>query len=253
MPVLRLGIIVAFCATTIATAAIVRAQSAQPDSQVKTGAGLSPNEEKAGGGNPDAALEITPRSGTSVAPADNSANSSSSDSGDLTGPPEQELPALPTSGPPTSMLAYGAPPRPNLPYLGISVQQIESHSTPGRDVEGLEIVSIDPDSPAERAGLKGRGAMTKLGASGATAGALMAPLDIALMPLLKKTGQLGQTGDLIVAIDDRRVAGEVDLQTALADSKPGDTIYLTVVRLGGDGARKTLKIPVRLANPVSAP
>ena len=81
----------------------------------------------------------------------------------------------------------------------------------------------------------------------------MAPLDIALMPLLKKTGQLGQTGDLIVAIDDRRVAAEVDLETALGDAKPGDTIYLTVVRLAGDGAHKTIKVPVRLAQPVSVP
>jgi len=95
--------------------------------------------------------------------------------------------------------------------------------------------------------------MTKLGASGATAGALMAPLDIALMPLLKKTGQLGQTGDLIVAIDDRRVAGEADLQTALGDSKPGDTIYLTVVRLASNGAHKTIKIPVKLGNPSPDP
>jgi S1-C subfamily serine protease len=94
--------------------------------------------------------------------------------------------------------------------------------------------------------------MTGLGASGATAGALLAPLDIALMPLLKKTGQLGETGDLIIAVDDRRVTGEVDLETALADSKPGDTIYLTVVRAGTNGTHQTIKTPVKLASPLSA-
>jgi S1-C subfamily serine protease len=146
-----------------------------------------------------------------------------------------------------------AAPRPLLPYLGLSVQRIESRSKRGGKVVGLEIVSVDPNGPAERAGLKGRGGMTRLGASGATAGALMAPLDVALLPLLKKTGQLGQTGDLIVAIDDRRVTDEVDLETALDDSKPGDTIYLTVLRLGTDGTHQTLKIPVKLGNPVSAP
>jgi S1-C subfamily serine protease len=66
------------------------------------------------------------------------------------------------------------------------------------------------------------------------------------MPILKKTGQLGHAGDLIVAIDDRRVVEEQDLETALANSRPGDTIYLTVVRLSSDGAHKTIKIPVKL-------
>ena len=75
----------------------------------------------------------------------------------------------------------------------------------------------------------------------------MAPLDIALMPLLKKTGQLGETGDLIVAIDDRRVTGEEDLETALSDCKPGDTIYLTVRRLANDRSHKTIKLPVKRA------
>jgi S1-C subfamily serine protease len=73
------------------------------------------------------------------------------------------------------------------------------------------------------------------------------------MPLLKKTGQLGQPGDLIVAIDDRRVVGEADLETALGDSKPGDTIYLTVVRLASNGTRRTMKLPVKLGEPPPAP
>jgi len=94
--------------------------------------------------------------------------------------------------------------------------------------------------------------MTKLGASSATAAALMAPLDIAVMPLLKRTGQLGQTGDLIVAIDDRRVARETDLQTALAESRPSDTIYLTILRLATDGAHKTIKFAVKLGNETAA-
>ena len=166
---------------------------------------------------------------------------------------EDELPPVPTSGPPSSMVSVSSAPLRPLPYLGISVHRIESHSTPGRDVEGLEIVSVDPGSPAAHAGLRARGSMTTLGASGATAGALIAPLDLALMPLLKKTGQLGQAGDLIVAIDDRRITGEVDLQAALNDLKPGDTIYLTVVRPGRNGARETLRVPVRLANSAGGP
>jgi hypothetical protein len=199
----------------------------------------------------DAALEIAPR-GVATLPQERPLPAPTPAGAGIFSAPEEELPPVPTSGPPSSMLSSNAP-SPALPYLGLSVQQIDSHSTPGRSVEGLEIVSVDPGSPADIAGLKGRTAMSTLGASGATAGALVAPLDIAVMPLLKKTGQLGQTGDLIVAIDDRRVTSEVDLATALADSKAGDTIYFTVLRAGNGGAHRTVKIPVKLGKLPSAP
>jgi hypothetical protein len=250
MGVRKNWLIGAICAVTLASGAKVRAQTAIPNSPPKPlGQPLSPNENKGAGGNSDAALEIPARNGSP--PTDVSPAAIPTDSGEFFNSGEQELPPVPTSGPPPSMLS--AAPTQVLPYLGVSVQRVESHSTPGRDIDGLEIVSVDPDSPAQRAGLHGRRGMTELGASGATAGALIAPLDIALMPLLKKTGQLGQTGDLIVAIDDRRVSGEVDLETALAHSQPGDTVYLTVVRLANDSTHQTVKIPVKLGNPVPAP
>ena len=247
----RTPLVMVLCAGAIASAVNVAAQSATPRSQLRPlGQAASQNQNTGASGNPDTALEIAPQ-GSPPPPVEPSPVSIPGDSGDLTNPPQQELPPVPTNGPPSSMVSKDS--RQPLPYLGIAVQRIESHSTPGRDIEGLEIVSIDPHSPAENAGLKGRRAMTRLGASGATAGALMAPLDIALMPLLKKTGQLGQTGDLIIAIDDRRVTGEVDLATALGGSKPGDTIYLTVVRHASEGAQKTIKVPVRLGNSAPGP
>ena len=135
------------------------------------------------------------------------------------------------------------------PYLGLSVQFIRSDATPGREVRGLEVVGVDADSPAERAGLHARGTMTKVGATGATAGALMPPLDLLVMPLLEKSGQLGAPGDLIIAIDDQRIESEVDLETVLDASKPGVTVYFTVVRTIQDGSHETLKIPVKLGDP----
>jgi hypothetical protein len=243
------GLRAALCLVALAAAANALAQTAVSDSLQPPIRASEQTQKPAAGVNSDATLEIAPRGGPQK-PTEGPSDSIPTDSGNFANPPESELPPVPTSGPPSSMVS--TVPRPSLPYIGLSVQRIESHSTPGRDVVGLEIVSVDHDSPAERAGLKGRGGMTKLGASGATAGALMAPLDIALMPLLKKTGQLGHAGDLIVAIDDRRVTGELDLATALGASKPGDTIYLTVVR-SGPGGTDTIKIPVKLGTPVSSP
>jgi S1-C subfamily serine protease len=138
---------------------------------------------------------------------------------------------------------------PKRPYLGMSIQYIQSDATPGREVRGLEVVGVDPDSPAERAGLHPRGTMTNVGATGATAGALVPPLDLVVMPLLEKSGQLGAPGDLIIAIDDQRINGEADLQDVLDQSKPGDTIYFTVVRSTKGGGHDTLKVPVKLGDP----
>jgi len=134
------------------------------------------------------------------------------------------------------------------PYLGIGVQSIYSDDRPGRVVAGLEIVSVDRNSPAAIAGLRGRGQMTAVGESGATVGAMMPPLNLFVMPLLKKTGSLGEGGDLIVAIDDRRVTNDFDLQSELEALKPGDTIYLTVVRAAHDGPQQTLKVPIKLGD-----
>jgi hypothetical protein len=138
-----------------------------------------------------------------------------------------------------------------LPYLGLSVQYIVANDVPGKTVRGLEVVGVDPNSPAETAGVRARGPLTKLGASGATAGALMPPLDLVLMPLLKKAGKLGADGDLIIAIDDTRVESENDLKMALETSRPGDLLYLTVVRPHLDGLHETLKLPVKLGQPRS--
>lgn len=136
-----------------------------------------------------------------------------------------------------------------LPYLGLSVQYIISDDDPRRRVQGYEVVGVDPGSPAEAAGLHAHGALNTLGATGATLGAFAPPLDLIVMPLLKKAGKLGADGDLIVAIDDNRVLTPDDLGTALAALKPGDIMYFTVVRPHPDGSHDTLKVPVKLGRP----
>src|SRR6266851_3868955 len=66
---------------------------------------------------------------------------------------------------------------------------------------------------------------------------------------LGRTGAMGQGGDLIVAVDDKRVRDQGDLENAMARLKPGDTMYLTVIRPSGTDERaphQTLKIAVKV-------
>ena len=138
-----------------------------------------------------------------------------------------------------------------LPYIGISVVYTTSIRD-GQQVTGLEVTEVDPNSPAERAGLKTPTPRSTLGATGETTGELLGPLDSALKPLLVKSGQLGEDGDLIVAIDDHRVTGDSDLPDRLARLHPGDIIYLTVLRQQRGGVYKTVKLPVTLGAPRNA-
>ncbi|HVB82949.1 MAG TPA: PDZ domain-containing protein [Candidatus Binataceae bacterium] len=137
------------------------------------------------------------------------------------------------------------------PYLGITVLYTVS-TRDGQQVGGLEVMDVDADSPASRAGLKARTPMSEIGASGATVGELLGPLDAAMRPLLAKTGQLGEDGDLIVAIDDHRVTSDSDLPDHLARLHPGDIIYLTVLRQQRGGSYKAVKLPVTLGFQKSA-
>jgi hypothetical protein len=134
------------------------------------------------------------------------------------------------------------------PYLGVSVLYTVA-TRDGQQVSGLEVMDVDADSPASRAGLKSRTPMTTIGASGATAGELLGPLDAAVRPLLAKSGQLGEDGDLIVAIDDHRVTSDSDLPDHLSRLHPGDIIYLTVLRQQRGGSYKAVKLPVTLGDP----
>jgi hypothetical protein len=130
------------------------------------------------------------------------------------------------------------------PYLGMSVKY-STQCYMGMEEHGLEVVSIDPNSPAAQAGLQPSSGMTAAGAAGTTASSMLGPLNLLVMPLLARGGALGQGGDLIVAVDDRRVRSQGDLDYAMAHLKPGDTMYLTVIRPFGT-AHKTMKIAVKV-------
>src|SRR5229473_5166392 len=212
----------------------------------QTGATRSPASADAASDRVGGTLEVPPRISAPPSAPEDQAEPTSPESANVAPDSDQVGDTLA----PTPSLSNNAA-AVRLPYLGLAVQYIESNDVPGKEVRGLEVVGVDPNSPAEAGGIRARGRLTKLGASGATAGALMPPLDLVVMPLLKKAGKSGADGDLIIAIDDNRVEAEDDLKTALQTLRPGDVIYLTVVRPHLDGMHETLKLPVKLGQPRS--
>jgi hypothetical protein len=137
------------------------------------------------------------------------------------------------------------PRRRGRPYLGVEVQYT-MRCFLGKEERGLQIVKVDPNSPAWAAGLRGPQPATAVGASGVTLGTLIPFANPLINHFLEKSGSLGLDGDLIVAVDDQRVRTQDDLEEKMAQMKPGDTMYLTVIRPMPGGEHKTLKIPVKL-------
>src|SRR5208282_1732564 len=129
------------------------------------------------------------------------------------------------------------------PYLGITVQYATKCYLGGEE-HGLEVLTIDPNSPAAQAGLRARSGMSAIGAAVSTLTGILPGGSILASKALTSSGAMGQEGDLIVAVDDRRVRDQSDLETAMSRLKPGDTMYLTVIRPDGN-SHQTIKIAVR--------
>ena len=119
----------------------------------------------------------------------------------------------------------------------------------GGEEHGLEVLTVDPNSPAAQAGLQAQSGMPAVGAAVRTLTGILPGGSILADKALSTSGAMGQGGDLIVAVDDKRVRDQSDLENAMSRLKPGDTMYLTVIRPNGTDERAphaTLKIAVRV-------
>lgn len=128
----------------------------------------------------------------------------------------------------------------------------------GVEEHGLEVVSVDPGRGAARAGLRGKIPPTPLGIAGGIGGALLGPLELLVVPLLERSGALGAGGDLVLAVDDIRVRDVNEFRKAMRTLKPGDSVYLTVIRALPGRGHQTMRIMVNLdscstANVVQGP
>jgi PDZ domain len=130
------------------------------------------------------------------------------------------------------------------PYLGISVRYT-TECFLGKEEDGLEIMQVDPNSPAAVAGLHGPSSEGAAAAALQTLGGLLGPAQMLVMPLTKKSA-MASRGDLIVAVDDHRVRTQQEFEDRLSQMKPGDTTYITVLRPLPSGGHQTLKLAVHI-------
>ena len=102
-------------------------------------------------------------------------------------------------------------------YLGVGAQTIPASVAEELDlVEGVELTEVRSDTPAQRAGLRA-----------ATGSRLV-------------DGQSYPTGgDVITAIDGKKVTSSEELQSVIDAHKPGDTVSITFVR---DGDSRTVRV-----------
>jgi len=233
-----------------------RSSGAQTGSQ--GGSAGSANPGMAGQGSDDTTLEIAPQPGATMPkpgveeiPTDRGFHPGEDDT-DVE-PSFRNLQNEKSTGKSEENIRTGNQPQENFrphgrPYLGITVQYA-SKCYSGGEQHGLEVVSIDPSSPAAQAGLHSRSDISPIGAAVTTAVGILPGGSLLANSALGRTGAMGQGGDLIIAVDDKRVRDQGDLENAMAQLKPGDTMYLTVIRPTGTderGPHQTLKIAVKV-------
>ena len=113
-------------------------------------------------------------------------------------------------------------------YLGVQMQGVTKQLADDLNLasdHGALIVEVTPNSPADKAGLRGGGTQTS---SGVAAG-----------------------GDLIVAIDGKEMRDEEAVATAVADHRPGDKVDIQYYR-GNDKKTVTVELSKRPASADSA-
>jgi S1-C subfamily serine protease len=125
--------------------------------------------------------------------------------------------------------------------LGIEVQQSEAKLTAGGKADGLLIVDVTANSPAAKAGLHAyRRTVSDILKGVSVAGALFFPPAVMLVPIMDQV-HIAETSDLIIAVDGSRVTDYMQFADRLRDVRPGEIVYLSIVR---NGAR--VQVPVKL-------
>lgn len=149
---------------------------------------------------------------------------------------QQEIPSVWPPSPTATVSRPG--------YLGIRIRDFyrQRFCMHALTVQGVEVAAVEPESPAERAGLRpARGLSAREIAAATIAGLLtISPASSLAAPVLRATGGV-EHGDIILALNGRRVRTQHQFQQELARFGPHTVVHLTIRR-----GEATMQLPVRL-------
>jgi hypothetical protein len=132
--------------------------------------------------------------------------------------------------------------------LGVELREDCTRLDDHEKVCGLAVLEVRHGSPADQAGIKSYTALTHDLLDGASvAAALVFPPAIVAVAVIDQSG-IGESFDLVIGVDGRRVRHILDFEDLTSNVRPGDILYVTIVRKG-----KRMQIPVHVpTEPVNA-
>ncbi|MBI3300536.1 MAG: PDZ domain-containing protein [Deltaproteobacteria bacterium] len=122
-------------------------------------------------------------------------------------------------------------------YLGVTGQTALTCRYPA----GVRISHVIEGSPAHQAGLQGEATLSWKQA--VASGLALSPAAPLVLPFITKS-EHGGSGDLILAVDGKRVHNREEFEQEMGRFRPGDVVYFSVLR----GEHGLQQVPVHLTD-----
>ncbi|MFZ0887380.1 MAG: PDZ domain-containing protein, partial [Candidatus Binataceae bacterium] len=130
--------------------------------------------------------------------------------------------------------------------IGLELREDRRKLKSGEQADGLLVVKVRAGSPAADAGLRGYNSTGHTVLEGAAvAAAMVFPPAILAIAVLDQT-HVGEFYDMIIGVDGKRVSNFLDFEDQMREAKPGDVVYLSVIR---NGTR--MQVPVQVPTTAS--
>jgi PDZ domain len=127
--------------------------------------------------------------------------------------------------------------------IGVELEEGSCKLSNGQEAQGLMVLEVTKGSPAATAGLHGYRHAAHSALQGAFIAAALfpspfAPIAMLALPVIELT-HVGESYDMIIGVDGSRVTNYLDFTDRLHEARPGEIVYLSVLR---DGKRAQMKV-----------